>query len=354
VDEEAACPAWAKGGFCTSNADYMSKSCRKACGLCGKPPPDAGAAGASCVDKHRKAGDCAKWAANGQCEGAVTSQKCRATRRDCHLLPLPSPPPCFPVPWYRPTPPQTAGRCTLSANAEYMADKCRRSCNLCANLCRDLLPDCDAWKRDAQCTRNRRFMAKHCQRTCGWCGAKGEEPPPGLCADEDIKCEDWAKLGECAKNAEFMGAECPRSCNTCQGGSPSSPGARGRPARTAAPTAEAPTAVPCVDHDRRCAPWAAEGGCVANPSVMRKTCPMACGACDHHPQPAEGGGAPEVPRPGGGCEDTALARGDCASMARSHANACSSPFMVTNCRATCGWCLTGRGQRARRGPKDEL
>ena len=93
VDEEAACPAWAKGGFCTSNADYMSKSCRKACGLCGNPPPDAGAAGASCVDKHRKAGDCAKWAANGQCEGAVTSPKV-----PCHATGLPFAPSPFTPP----------------------------------------------------------------------------------------------------------------------------------------------------------------------------------------------------------------------------------------------------------------
>ena len=36
VDEELKCSAWAKMGGCTWNSDYMSKSCRNACGFCGK------------------------------------------------------------------------------------------------------------------------------------------------------------------------------------------------------------------------------------------------------------------------------------------------------------------------------
>ena len=72
-EQETTCPAWARSGHCTSNADYMSKACRHSCGLCGKAK-DADAAAAACVDKHQKKGECAKWAASGQCTGARIAQ----------------------------------------------------------------------------------------------------------------------------------------------------------------------------------------------------------------------------------------------------------------------------------------
>lgn len=270
IDDEVTCAAWAKQGDCTSTSrrEHMAKTCRLSCGMCGGKAEKQSSAVAPCVDKHRKNGECRTWAKNGQCKGMsrtvpAPSLAFRMLTSSAHLLPAVS-----------------ALVHTYTANPDFMAENCRRSCSLCTDSCKDLLPDCASWKQDSQCVRNRRFMAKHCLRTCGWCGqgpdsaGKGE----GQCADEDIKCEEWAKLGECTKNKEFMAKDCPRSCKTCKRAATADVGVRGvRSAGVAAAPASA--SVGCVDHDRRCTPWADTGACAENPSVMLRTCPKSCGTC---------------------------------------------------------------------------
>jgi hypothetical protein len=56
LDQNRSCAQWAKLGECKTNAQWMSKTCRKSCGKC--------AAGA-CGDFN---GDCEAWAKAGECE----------------------------------------------------------------------------------------------------------------------------------------------------------------------------------------------------------------------------------------------------------------------------------------------
>ncbi|KAL0022280.1 hypothetical protein WJX79_002742 [Trebouxia sp. C0005] len=37
----------------------------------------------------------------------------------------------------------------------------------------------------------------------------------------------------------------------------------------------------CLDEDRSCVTWAAQGECLSNPAFMLKTCKQACGVCQH-------------------------------------------------------------------------
>ena len=140
------------------------------------------------------------------------------------------------------------------------------------------------------CTRNRRFMAKHCLKSCGWCEEGADAAAKRLCSDEDIKCETWAHKGECTKNVAFMNKECARSCKACARRPDES--TRTRPAAapaTASTTAKAsaskpsgtesaaaPDATNCEDRDQRCSAWANAGMCKTNPSIMLRTCPVAC------------------------------------------------------------------------------
>ena len=308
-DSNANCADWAKQGQCTSNADYMATNCQKACDICGGAK--------ACEDTHKKAGACKEWAKQGQC----------------------------------------------SKNKAFMEEQCRRSCGLC---CKDLLPECPGWKKDGHCTRNRRFMAKTCQKACDWC-AHDDASTAGqdMCADEDIKCEAWQKTGECTKNERYMRDECPKSCGVCKAGTrrtdrrpPAAPPpktaarttpkpATPPPIQSASPAgtppakkaADAPPAAdvpPCVDNDQRCTAWKDADMCNTSPDLMRRTCPKSCGACGQ-PAAAAAAAQPAAKADSLPCGD-AISSHDCASMKRGGDTKCSTVFMHTNCRATCGLC----------------
>ena len=56
---------------------------------------------------------------------------------------------------------------------------------------------------------------------------------------------------------EWMGMFCRKSCETCLDG----------------------TKATCEDSNERCADWAKDGACDANPDFMLKKCERTCGAC---------------------------------------------------------------------------
>lgn len=64
VDSDDNCAAWAKGGECDRNPEFMKASCRASCHVCngGKPRPKKANA---CEDSNT---NCATWAAIGECQ----------------------------------------------------------------------------------------------------------------------------------------------------------------------------------------------------------------------------------------------------------------------------------------------
>ena len=84
-DENGDCRKWASSGECERNPDFMSVSCRHACGHCsttGDKP--AAAPEAACRDLNEA--ECPYWFTMGECESnpAWMQEQCR---RSCGLCP---------------------------------------------------------------------------------------------------------------------------------------------------------------------------------------------------------------------------------------------------------------------------
>ena len=66
-DENSDCGKWASSGECESNPDFMSVSCRDACGHC-TTKPDAPAVAAEGACRDLNADECPYWATMGECD----------------------------------------------------------------------------------------------------------------------------------------------------------------------------------------------------------------------------------------------------------------------------------------------
>jgi len=94
--------------------------------------------------------------------------------------------------------------CGTGEHWKYMADNCRKTCDMCScgmdgcKLCFDILPGCAAWSKDGYCKRPwyKYFMKNYCPDSCGYCGQDDGDDDTD---DGDGKCSNGLKWchGEC-------------------------------------------------------------------------------------------------------------------------------------------------------------
>ena len=118
-DANLTCVAWALGGECDSNADFMLRHCPTSCGIC---TPE-------CKD-HMP--ECAGWAHLGEC----------------------------------------------AKNPDFALRNCPVSCGVCKSACKDTNSSCGGWAADGQCDSNPGFMYVTCPLACDVCSGH-----PGDCED---------------------------------------------------------------------------------------------------------------------------------------------------------------------------
>ena len=142
ADANATCVAWAIGGECDSNADFMLRHCPTSCGIC---TPE-------CKDRLP---ECAGWANLGEC----------------------------------------------AKNPDFANRNCPVSCGVCKSQCKDTNSNCGAWSADGACDDNPGFMYVTCPLACGVCSGH-----PGECDDVSnaTECRAWADHGACVENPGFM------------------------------------------------------------------------------------------------------------------------------------------------------
>nr|XP_006819793.1 PREDICTED: zinc metalloproteinase nas-15-like [Saccoglossus kowalevskii] len=78
------------------------------------------------------------------------------------------------------------------------------------------------------------------------------------CVDTNERCASWAADGECQANPTYMLENCKQSCAEC-------------------PSSVVPA--DCIDHNDMCDDWARRGECVKNPNYMHSSCKRSCGKC---------------------------------------------------------------------------
>nr|KAI8728661.1 protein jagged-1-like isoform X1 [Biomphalaria glabrata] len=113
-DDKSECVGWAGRGECQANPNYMHKSCRKSCKICGSDT--------SCVDSISR---CSNWAKANECK----------------------------------------------TNPDWMGKNCRYSCKQCNsdNRCIDLKSNCDQLAKGNECDSNPSYMSQNCQKSCKMC-----------------------------------------------------------------------------------------------------------------------------------------------------------------------------------------
>ncbi|XP_070210463.1 tolloid-like protein 2 [Littorina saxatilis] len=174
--------------LCTAKVHF---NCRR---IFQEPPPSAGEAG--CKDTH---GDCAGWAAKGECKLNPGYMK-DTCPKSCNACPKA----CKDIQnacsyW------ASSGEC--ERNVGWMTTNCQLSCSKCPPPCRDRSHQCAEWQALGECQNNKDFMTARCQKTCNRC--------PENCSDDDKNCGYWAKAGECERNPRWMLVHCSKSCNRC-------------------------------------------------------------------------------------------------------------------------------------------
>jgi len=125
MDESGDCAAWAARGECAANQAYMRTACRASCGVCMPTAAERAAAERrACADVHPM---CATWASIGECE----------------------------------------------TNPNFMKEQCRVACRLCqSDACHDTAPDCAARAVGGGCYTG--AMREECAWTCVACSVRSE------------------------------------------------------------------------------------------------------------------------------------------------------------------------------------
>ena len=206
-----------------------------------------------------------------------------------------------------------------------------------------------------------------------------------VCEDTDISCPIWASQNpsECDVNPDYMLTYCAKSCDACPTPSPTtmpsaaptmSPTEKTTSAPTSNPTAAPPTMVPtiatntttaptttpvqCFDKNEacaesmggnclftKCALWAQEGECIANPTYMWSNCARSCDQCGSEPTPTasptpsnDSGTGPASPTQApviAGCVDS---NPECPQWASQDQCTANPNWMLANCRLSCNNC----------------
>ena len=144
-DANSTCVAWALGGECESNADFMLRHCPTSCGICTPECKDHVPEVSAHVVLARRAAASALTLTL-----TLTLTKCAGW---AHL-----------------------GEC--AKNPDFAHRKCPVSCGVCKSACKDTNSSCGAWAADGQCDGNPSFMYKTCPLACDVCAGH-----PGDCDD---------------------------------------------------------------------------------------------------------------------------------------------------------------------------
>ncbi|KAI8781987.1 cysteine-rich venom protein LIO1 [Biomphalaria glabrata] len=307
-DKAGGCAAWAKNGQCQSNPNYMLKDCKKSCDVCkakggsvNQGGEDKGGSvnqGGEDGDCNDNAGGCAAWAKDGQCQ----------------------------------------------INPKYMLKNCKKSCDVCKAKggsvnqggedkggsvnqggededCNDNAGGCAAWAKDRQCQINPKYMLKNCKKSCNVCKAKGGSVNQGgedkggsvnqggedkggnvnqggddkKCNDDPSGCIGRAERGECQTNQDYMRQSCRSFCSFCE------------------------SDTSCVDSISRCSNWAKANECKTNPDWMWKNCRYSCKKCNRKNR----------------CIDL---NSKCDQWAKANKCDLTPSYMSENCQKSCEMC----------------
>jgi len=149
---ENECQFWARNGECEKNPNFMTKECKKSCGICSDNDGvhqgrENNKANNNCSDNKPGLNECPYWAKNGECEN----------------------------------------------NPNFMTVECRKSCGICLDTGVDQTLESDVYQVTAAQTNRRLKEAT----------AYVETIKPELneiCKNEHELCTVWAVIGECEKN----------------------------------------------------------------------------------------------------------------------------------------------------------
>lgn len=82
--------------------------------------------------------------------------------------------------------------------------------------CKDLNDQCLRWAEHGECKSNAEFMANSCQQSCELCSStRVPDWENDDCEDLHPKCSEWAGHGECVSNPGYMLMGCKKSCFKC-------------------------------------------------------------------------------------------------------------------------------------------
>ena len=329
-DRESNCEAWANNNpsECGVNPEYMNFYCTKACGAC-------------ITDAPTTVSPTISPTASPTNLPPVNSTLASPTESLVPTLPSPT---FDPTTSTIPTSDYDDGNATLSPTSTPIPcidknDGCVES--LESGGC--IFTKCAVWASEGECNTNSIYMLDNCAKSCNQCGAElptesptpvedsGSEPilpaptvPPTnyiYCIDEDVRCAGWAADDQCSSNPDYMLENCKLSCSSCQSEE-----------NDDEDNYELPPPPPCIDDNNRCAEWAADNQCSANPGYMLENCKLSCSFCQSEEDNDEDNY--ELP-PTPPCIDD---NNRCAEWAAD--NQCSSNpgYMLENCKLSCSSC----------------
>ncbi|KAK6995143.1 protein jagged-1-like isoform X1 [Biomphalaria glabrata] len=174
-DNESWCATWAKNSQCNLNPDYMLKKCKKSCNVCGNKTSCKGCVGEAKGGSVNQVGDdkdcnddkseCVGWAGRGECQ-ANPNYMHKSCRKSCKICG--SDTSCV----------DSISRCSnwakaneCKTNPDWMGKNCRYSCKQCNsdNRCIDLKSNCDQLAKGNECDSNPSYMSQNCQKSCKMC-----------------------------------------------------------------------------------------------------------------------------------------------------------------------------------------
>jgi len=187
LSPDSSCVNWVKKGYCTQTYQgFMSRNCRKSCGLCGSA-------------QHCAAVDLPDISGKGQ----IVDEKATYELGETVTFQCSS--------GYSPSGATSAscGEKGFDVDVFY----CVPADSSCDNQETD--GDCQYWLSLGYCQHSFvAFMHRSCAKTCGTCS----QDASSVCGNKqnDVQCEKWKNFGYCTQlYADFMGENCSKSCSAC-------------------------------------------------------------------------------------------------------------------------------------------